>query len=93
MTVDLVEPGTARRAPKRRGGEAIARLIGAAATGDQRAWDALVESVAGFMISVLAQVPLLSASLAWGGPASPWVATDPRAVAAPRVGMRAQRVV
>ena len=59
MTVDLLAPGSARPAPRSArpapggpSGEAVARLVTAAAAGDQRAWDALVARFGGLLWAV-----------------------------------------
>ena len=52
MTVDLVAPGSARRASIRRTDEAISALVGAAAAGDQRAWNSLVQEFSGLLWAV-----------------------------------------
>jgi RNA polymerase sigma factor (sigma-70 family) len=52
MSVDLVAPGTAGRAPTRRTDEAVSRLVVAAAAGDQRAWNALVHEFSGLLWAV-----------------------------------------
>ena len=52
MTVDVVASDTARRLSKRRSGEAVATLVDAAAAGDQRAWDALVQEFVGLLWAV-----------------------------------------
>ena len=52
MTVDLMAPGTRRRGPERRSRQAVSRLVGAAAAGDQRAWNALVEEFSGLLWAV-----------------------------------------
>ena len=52
MTVDLAAPGTARRLPKRRSGEAVAGLVDAAAAGEQGAWNALVQEFVGLLWAV-----------------------------------------
>ena len=52
MTVDLLASGTGRRASIRRPDEAISSLVVAAAAGDQRAWNALVQEFTGLLWAV-----------------------------------------
>ncbi len=52
MTVDVLAPGRTRRAPARRSGEAVSGLVGAAAAGDQHAWNALVQEFSGLLWAV-----------------------------------------
>jgi RNA polymerase sigma factor (sigma-70 family) len=52
MTIDVMAPGTTRRAPGRRSGEAVSRLVGAATAGDQRAWNALVQEFSGLLWAI-----------------------------------------
>ncbi len=52
MTIDLIAPGVASRAPGRRTGQAVSRLVTAAAAGDQVAWNALVQEFSGLLWAV-----------------------------------------
>jgi RNA polymerase sigma factor (sigma-70 family) len=52
MTVNPIAPGSGSRAPKRRSGESVSRLVKAAAAGDERAWNALVEEFSGLLWAV-----------------------------------------
>jgi RNA polymerase sigma factor (sigma-70 family) len=52
MTIDPIGPRAARRVPLRRTDEAVSRLVGAAAAGDERAWNALVQEFGGLLWAV-----------------------------------------
>jgi RNA polymerase sigma factor (sigma-70 family) len=52
VTVDLIAPGAGSRAPKRRSGAYVARLVTEAAAGDEGAWDTLVQEFNGLLWGV-----------------------------------------
>src|ERR1700733_10282427 len=52
MTVDLMAPRAARMASQRRSCEAVSALVGAAAAGDERAWNALLAEFSGLLWAV-----------------------------------------
>jgi len=52
VTVDLIAPGAGSLAPKRRSGAYVARLVTAAAAGDEGAWNALVQEFNGLLWGV-----------------------------------------
>jgi RNA polymerase sigma factor (sigma-70 family) len=52
MTVQLMTPGATRRVSKRRSPQAVSRLVRAAADGDERAWNELVDEFIGLLWTI-----------------------------------------
>jgi RNA polymerase sigma factor (sigma-70 family) len=52
MTVQLMTPGATRRVSKRRSPQAVSRLVRAAADGDERAWNELVDEFVGLLWTI-----------------------------------------